>query len=418
MFKITKVLLGSLFAYSTLLGAEATTHEAKHSVKKLIASFTATEDKNVSDANGFAHMFEDAKTSGIFKSMYASYNQKEQGVNDNYATAAGGTLKYELAALQGFNAGVAFTTSYDIPSATGDATQGKQNPELSSSNGDYTVLSESYLNYKSGGLNLRAGRQLIDTPLADSDDIRMVHNTFEAYMLDYKIQNFHFTLGDLQSWQGYDAGLDTSWSKTGEDGTLLVGAMYEDDMITSSVWYYDIAKDVGALYADLDFHYALEEDLKFHAGLQYLHEDEKNASGHAGDVYGAVAEVVYKKISIALAYNKSKRELGKEIFSGFGGGTMYTSMDTMIIESLTKGTDATALVAGAVYTLYKFNILYTHGDFSGDGEHIIEHDMGVEYTLNDSFSLAALYVKEDDAESSIKTANDWDRAQLMLKYDF
>ena len=80
--------------------------------------------------------------------------------------------------------------------ATGNGA--KYNNGLSSTQKKYTDVTELYINYKNSGLNIRVGRQIINTPLADSDDIRMVPNTFEAYIATYELNNFTFTTGNLQ----------------------------------------------------------------------------------------------------------------------------------------------------------------------------------------------------------------------------
>ena len=48
-------------------------------------------------------------------------------------------------------------------------------------------MAEAYINYKYDTLNFRAGRQVLNTPLADSDDICMIQNTFEAYVATYNL---------------------------------------------------------------------------------------------------------------------------------------------------------------------------------------------------------------------------------------
>ena len=125
-----------------------------------------------------------------------------------------------------------------------------------------------------------------------------------------------------------------------------------------------------------------------------------------------------------MAYNKSMGKEGKRSFSGIGGGTMYTSMDTMIIDEITEDRDADALVLGLVYSVGNLNFLYAYGTFVGDANsagvkaHIVEQDMGFEYSVNDEFVIAAIYVIQEDLENSTKTGNDWNRAQMMVKYDF
>ena len=401
------------------------------STRKALDSFTRIEQKDISTVDKFKQMFTEGKVTGQLRAMYAGYSQKKAGVVDTYATAIGGMLKYELASLHGFNAGVAITTSQDIGFATGDGD--RRNGELSSDKGDYSELSEAYINYKNGGFNFRVGRQMFDTPLADSDDIRMVPNTFEAYFATYEIANFTFTAAVVQKWQGADAvlgysngvRLDSNWVTVGDGGTSMAGITYSD-AIEFNAWYYDIPKQQNAnkaTYIDIGSHSG-EGDTTLHFAAQYLQESEEKNSGVEADVYGALVEFVTYGVGLNLAYNKSKRHEGKRTFSGIGGGSLYTSMDTMILDEIAQDREAQAIVAGIEYGVDNWNFLYAYGDFkgeedsAGDKAHIVEQNLAVEYNVNDEFVLAAIYVKEEDKENEIKTENDWDRFQVMVKYDF
>lgn len=393
------------------------------SVKKAIGTVGVTEQKEVSAVDKFKQMFADGKVTGQIRTVYAGYNQKEDNSIDTYATAIGGQLKYELASLNGFNAAVAFATSQDMSFATGDRSDGKQNDEISSSAGNYTELSEAYLNYKYEDFNFRAGRQMIDTPLADSDDIRMISNTFEAYIASYEIENFSFMAGNLQKWQGTDAGLDDAWVDTGVDGTWFGGLTYSD-VVEFNAWYYNVSEATNAFYTDVAMDYEINDDFSIHGGVQYLNESELKDSGIEADIYGAMVEFVAYDLGFNLAYNQSNKKTAKTSFSGFGGGSMYTSMDTMIIDEITQDRDATAVVAGLSYALGDFNLLYAYGDFigdensAGDKAHIVEQDIGFEYSFSDEFLVAAIYVLEEDRESSAKTDSDWERFQVMVNYNF
>ncbi len=424
---IKNIALSTLLLSTTLVAQEENEKRDREvSVRKAIDSFSQVQEKDVSTVSKFKAMFSEGKVTGQLRMVAAGYDLKEIGESDNYAAAAGGMLKYELAELNGFNAGVAFTTSQDIDFITGDKNHAKHNPELSSSEGAYTELTEVYVNYKNSGLNIRLGRQLLDTPLADSDDIRMVPNTFEAYVASYDISDFTLMAGNIQSWQGADTGLDDGWVNTGDSGVSFGGVAYSN-ILETSAWYYDISKEgeaTNALYLDLGVDYAFSDDLTLYASMQYLSEKEVDNSGVEADIYGVLVEGVAYGIGVNIAYNKSSAKDGKRSFSGIGGGTMYTSMDTMIIDEITQDRDADALVLGLVYSLSDWNFLYAHGTFKGDANsagvkaHIVEQDIGFEYSVNDEFVLAAIYVMQEDLENSVKGENDWNRAQLMVKYDF
>ncbi|MFA5234667.1 MAG: OprD family outer membrane porin [Sulfurimonas sp.] len=387
----------------------------------ILPLLVADDIKEVSTLSG---MFEDGKISGEIRSMYAGYNLKKAGENDIYATAIGGYLKYELATLNGFSAAAAFALSHDIGFATADEDV-KQNPELSSSDGEYSVLREAYLNYKSGDFNFRAGRQLIDTPLADSDDIRMIANTFEAYIASYQLSNFTFMAGKLQKWQGYDADLDNGWTRTGEDGTWFGGITYADDVVEANAWYYNITKLTNAAYFDLTLGYEIESDIALSAGVQYLNESEISNSATKADIFGALAELSAYGFTFGAAYNNSSKNADSGSFSGFGGGAIFTSMDTMILDDITYDRDAEAIVGSISYEIDKLTLSYAYGDFDGNADglgdraHVVEQNIGAQYNvIKDKLLLHAIYVEQEDRESLTKTDYDWSRFQLMIAYNF
>ncbi|MFT5659969.1 MAG: putative porin, partial [Sulfurimonas sp.] len=199
-----------------------------------------------------------------------------------------------------------------------------------------------------------------------------------------------------------------------------------DEVFKLNTWYYNIQKQENASrasYFELGYH-KFREDISIHASIQYLHESEKKNSGVEADIYGGVVEVIRYGAGINIAYNKSKKHEGKRSFSGIGGGSLYTSMDTMILDEITQDREASALVVGLEYDAKNWKLIYAYGNFEGKADsagntvHIVEQNLGVEYTPNDAFTLAAIYVKEEDKQSSVKTTNDWDRAQLMITYDF
>ena len=404
---------------------EVLENEDAHSIKNSVEPVMEAEEKSIVSVDTFEKMFTQGKVSGELRSVYAAYDKKASTETDTYATAIGGGLKYELASFYGLNAGVAFMTSHDLSFATGDSAKGRQNDELSSATGNYTELSEAYINYTYDGLNLRAGRQVVDTPLADSDDIRMIKNTFEAYVATYDISDFSFMAGNLQKWQGVDAGLANKWTnKTGQDGTWFGGVAFGSDLVDASVWYYNITKSTDAVYADIDLHHNYSDDVMVHTAFQYLNEKELNNSGTEADIYGALIELEVYGLDLNVAYNKAKKITGKSSFSGFGGGTLYTSMDTMILDNIADDRAASAIVGAVSYAIGDLNFVYAYGSFNGDKDsggtkaHIVEQDMGVEYSLDDSFVASVYYIISSDEESSAKTTDDWDRVQVTLGYSF
>ena len=434
---VLSVSLAVLILGGNLNAAEEASQKVRdreHSVRDVIDEVAKPKPKEVSAVEQMRHVFKDGTLSGQVRVLYSGYDNN--GVGDQHATAIGGQLKYELAKYKGFNAAIEVTTSHDIGFMTGD--NAEHNSEISSTKGSYTELSQAYLNYENGGFSLRAGRQLIDTPLADSDDIRMILNTFEAYTAKYENDGLMLTGGLLTKWQGTDTGLSDSnhWSDTGEDGTIFGGISYSNDFTDTSIWYYDISKDSDpnsatgnvanrSVYTDISLHLALSNDYALHTSVQYINQSESDNSGVESSIYGAMAELVmFEDFSLSAAYNKSKKQTGKGSFSGFGGGTMYTNMDSMIIDAITVDRDAKAMVAGFTYKYNDFGFMYAYGDFDGDAdsygakEHIVEQNIGFEYTPNEDLTIAAIYVKNDDKENSGTNGGDWENIRALVSYSF
>lgn len=399
--------------------------EREHSVRDVIDSVAKAEEKDVSIVAKAGHMLRDGKISGQLRALYSGYDYS--GAQNQYATAVGAQIKYELAEFHGFNVAVEFSTAHDIDFATGEGVH--HSSEISSEKGNYTELSQAYINYKNGGVNLRAGRQLIDTPLADSDDIRIIANTFEAYTLSYEQESLTFMGGLLTRWQGTDTGLSPHdhWSDTGEDGTYFGGLSYSDDFIDSSVWYYGISKDSdpnsatgnvanSSIYADVSLHLELSEEYALHTSAQYLSQKEAHSSGVDATIYGVMAEfVMFEDFALSAAYNESQKQEGRGSFSGFGGGTLYTNMDSMILDTITMDRDAQAVVAGITYRYNDFWFMYAQGVFDGKAnsfgvkERIIEQNIGFEYTPDERVTFAALYVKNDDKK------REWEQRRKLGK---
>jgi len=420
--KLAVMILGvTTLVVNALCSEQNVDGDRLHSVKEAVYSVGKVEQKEVSVVDSVRHMFEDGKVSGQIRVEYASYNQKQSSEPDTYATALGGILKYELAEFNGFSAAAAVYTAHDITPLSGDGV--KHNPELSSSKGTFTEMSEAYVNYHYKDLTLRAGRQLLDTPLANSDDIRVIQNTFEAYVATYDYKGFALMAGHINLWQGFDADLDDGWNKTGEHGTNFGGISY-DDVWEFNLWYYNITKQTNASYLDVGIQYKINRMMTLHAMLQYLQEDELSNSGYDAKIYGGMFEYVIDGLGFNIAYDQADCRNAKQSFSGTGSGTLFTSMDTMILDTIAQDRKANAIVSGISYNYKNVNFLYAYGSFKGDAnslgkkEYIVEQNIGFEYNVNDKFTAAAIYVLEEDKQNQQKTAYDFDRAQVMLNYNF
>ncbi|MFT7004132.1 MAG: hypothetical protein ACJAWW_001485 [Sulfurimonas sp.] len=395
-----------------------------------LAISTSAFAQEVKTANSIKDMFSNGTVSAQVRLGYISNNAA--ATKDTTAGAIGGQLKFESTAFKGLSFGTAMYTSQSISAISGDANDGEYNNEMASDYEAYTELAEAYLNYTYKGFIFRAGRQLIDTPLANSDDIRMTPHTFEAYIASYSFEDLglSFIAGNILNWQGVDADYENvtndRWAETGVDGTRLVAATYTNDFIEAGAWYYDVTDNATAAYGDVTGTIAINDDITVLVAVQILSESEQENSTIAGSIVGAMLEAGFYGVTASLAYDQVSVDDGDQIFEGFGGGSSYTNMDTMTAGSLHDGTygDGSSFVAGIAYKISNVNIFAAYGDFQaediGSGKaHVTETDLGVEYSYNDGEAdIALYYVMGEDKESSSNTDFDDSHVQLTLNYNF
>jgi hypothetical protein len=146
-------------------------------------------------STSLADAFKQGTASGQIRLGYIWLDPDENGVDSTYDLALGGQLKFETAPLYGASLGAAFYTAHSLLQPDDE----NYNDELSSADDHYDILAEAYINYSIENFNVRAGRQLIDTPFADSDDIRMTPHTFETIFSTYKINDLLLQGGYLST---------------------------------------------------------------------------------------------------------------------------------------------------------------------------------------------------------------------------
>ncbi|WP_457749718.1 hypothetical protein [Sulfurimonas sp.] len=422
------IMMNSLF----LLHA-ADHRNRTHSVNKAIQTIGKIKEKKLSIVEQLHNVVKDGKVVGQLRMLYSDLNNNNRP--NTYATAIGGMLKYETAQYKGLSTAVALVTTNDIRSLSGEGEA--LNEELSGLKRSYTQLSEAYVNYKYKYLSLRAGRQKIDTPLADSDDIRMIANSFEAYRISYAHKGFSFTLGDLVRWQGIDAGLDNGWVQTGEKGVQYGALTYSNKIVDISLWVYNFSNpsqemlaagsDAVAnvsIYSDISGHFNLKKHLFMHLNAQFLSQTEKENSGVAAQIYGVMGEMVYRKFAFRLAYNYAAKKENKQSFSGYGGGTLYTSMDKMILDEITAQRKSDAVMAALSYHHKHLHFLYAYGDFRGDEDssgikaHIIEQNIAMKYKYNKAVTIGAIYVIDTNKQEPYSTLMNEKNARMLFAYNF
>jgi len=320
------------------------------------------------------------------------YQSHEVDNDTDTEVALGLKLHFETAPYYGVQAGATLFTSQ------GNGKEGYEGvPFFDENNENYAILGEAYLKGTFSHTTLILGRQSFDTPFADSDDIGMVPNTFEALTLvNQSLKDTTIFLSQVQRWSGVDSEIPSTFTDiNGNDGMQILGVTYAGvDKMSLDGWFYNLKDEVKMTY--LEANYEDETDrFTYVAALQYAFQDYD--SGESSTVYGGAVSLGIKKVGLTttIAYNTVD---GIAADNFFGGGPFFTNAEHNTLRE--AGPDGNiilytvewdASVIGAEGLNFIVNI-----DMHQDDSR--EYDIGMEYAYSDTVNFSAVFsdVKKDE----------------------
>jgi hypothetical protein len=307
-------------------------------------------------AENLSSMFSEGKTSGQIR-MFSISRTVDTAATDytRKANAIGGHLKFETADLNGLSFGTAFYTTNGF--ALGDKSDLTEvDPTLlGKDNESYSILGELYAQYTTGNTTFKMGRQKLNTPLAGSDDARMLPNLFEAYLAinkdikDTTIIAGHVTRfaqgtfgrvyngGVLSVTSGYS--LVDSRDQVGKfvnmgdyaigqktDGVTVVSATYTGvENLKVQLWDYYAHDILNAIYAQADYKFPKTGTVAPYAAVQFLKEDDigDELAGNVDVTYwGVKAGAKFGNANAYVAYSQNDDESG--VITPWGGMPAFT----------------------------------------------------------------------------------------------
>jgi len=294
------------------------------------------------EAGELSEVFEKAKVDGYIRGTYQSHDIKNDSVYED--DALGGKLHIETNAVAGMSAGASFYTS--------NALFNNENkglvPLRGESHKSYSILGEAYLKAEFGKNILKVGRQEIETPFAQADDIGMVPNTFEAAIFESRaIRDVVVVLGQVQKMAGVDAeSVDTFKKINGSKNVQVLGLSYEGiSGLTLAGWYYNLKDGEVDNIAYLEADYEKEMgEMTYGIGVQY--SKQGHDVGDSATVYGGTVSATANSfgLSLATAYTEVHDNVAT---SGFGGGPFFSNSEYLILDN--AGKDGKATWFGAEY---------------------------------------------------------------------
>ncbi len=344
----------------------------------------------------------------------AGYQDQENGGDHTGDTAIGGKLTLEYKEADQFAVRATLYGSFALtdPENTGVGFYGSDDES-------YLSLGELYLRTRLSETVITVGRQSVDTPFANSDDIGMVPNSFEGVVVESReIAQNTLILSFLNKWSGVDSDAPEKFTRlNGDKGLWSIGDIYEgieDTRIEG--WYYHMEglARVGYLEAQRSWKMG---DFGFTLGAQYAHQDI--AEGSVSRIYGIHLETGYEPYGIGLniAYN-ALNGAGADNF--FGGGPFFTSSEHITLAD--GGVDAKALLlsgcldAAKILGIDDLSLTLNHLSVERKAlDSITETDLIAEYELSGDIAVRVVYSDIDDRSMSEES---FSNLRFFVDYSF
>ena len=216
-------------------------------------------------------------TKGQLRAGYINFS--EEGSPHTSAYALAGHFHFNTQRWHGFLVGA---EAYTVLNLGNNQKALNVNNDFFDVNGkSFMLLSQAYLEGKWGHTEIKFGRQSLDTPHADSDDIRMIPNYFEVYRVtNTDVDDLTLSAGFINKMAGWENGMDSSeFVNVGKtlgvdqnvDGIYYASASYEGIKdLSLSLWYYNYNDIANVLYAEAGYSYALSKNISFILGLSMM----------------------------------------------------------------------------------------------------------------------------------------------------
>lgn len=316
-------------------------------------------------ADDLASAFKEGKASGQIRAFYIN---RDYTFADSTATATpnknldrdglalGGKLGFETAPVYGVSAGAVFYTTNAMDASSGTVAKNDTtlfDKDVAGNRKNATYLGQAYVQAKLGNTLVKVGRQQLDTPLAGSDDARMLPTLFEAAVVinsdikDTTLIGAHVTRiaygtfangypgGELALVSGYGNRTDYKvgvFQSMGQaalgdsaknSGVTAAAAIYKGiPGLTVQVWDYYAHEILNAIYAQADYSWKclLNPAATMTGSVQYIKESDMHDTLNLSSAPYYAVQLATKagSFNAAAAYSAT----GKNDSASFGGSVI------------------------------------------------------------------------------------------------
>ncbi|RUM94463.1 MAG: hypothetical protein DSZ28_03090 [Thiothrix sp.] len=271
---------------------------------------------------------------------------------------------------------------------------------LDAQNNGYALAGEAWLSLDVGKTQLKAGRQLVDTPFVDTDDTGMILNSFEGVVAtSTDLDKVTLMALHLRKWASRDNESPEKFEDINRDkGISGLGMSYAvSDAVSLQAWHYQATDLASMTYIEAGL-----ESEAFNLAIQYTTQGDETGddSGLDGDAWGVMADYSLAGFTFSGAYNRASGAVG----NGFGGGPYFTSTEDHTIDGVD---DERATMLGLDYVGFgPLTLLVLSTDFDKSED---EADWIASYSFNNSVSADIVFSDMGD---------DGKMTKVFVNYDF
>ena len=385
---------------------------------KVVVSLFVFSLAGLVSAGSFDDAFKNAKTTGQIRFGYISSAPDVAGSKTTYAAALGGALKFETAKWNNIQFAVAPYFVEKLDALSGDIENSELNTDFFNAKGkSFSYLGEAYINYDFGIVGLRFGRQKLDNPFINTDDIRMFSNTFNAVWLNVNLsKSLTLETGIVSSWAGFDSTQDI-FSRASNEGVTALGVNYkQSDTFSTQAWYYNFDKEYTLLYADATY---TTGDLEVGAQVANFTEAKSTSTKNAdGSVIGVSVSYATGPFTLGAVMNSGANTAGKSADLGLGGGGFYAAMDETTISGMN---DVQARVFSFEYAAsdkFTAGIALGHFEDKTKATNIDETDIVLGYSVKDNLNIEFIHTMVDNKGDQADAGTNFSRQTVRVTYTF
>ncbi|MBU4563306.1 MAG: OprD family porin [Desulfarculus sp.] len=347
---------------------------------------------------------------------------------DQSAWAIGARLSYATKPWRGMSAGASVSTSQPFFYAP---TSRSGTNLLDDSQNGFSVLDQLYFQAQYAGFRGVVGRQLIDTPFLNPNDVRMVPVTYEALSLGCDLGGLSLSLAQVRGVKSWNDTTFQSMSRAAgldaDEGLTMGGAVYKWGAYKVQVWDYYSHEFMNALYMQADAAWKLSADWSLAASAQAMRQQDVGEALY-GEFYafqaGVRSALTWRKTTLTLAFTDVADD--HDMVNPWAGWPGYTSIMELNNDKAGQCTLLFRLGADlAQYGIKGLEATFTHTRATvHDGKTLIrpdqlETDVDLRYYFQGELKPLWLRLRAAYVDQDITIGGDtYSDFRLIVNYDF